>query len=173
MSSRPVVLVTGAARRVGRAIALDLAAQGYDVAVHYHRSNEGPLMTKEMSAKDGRWTMTAAVCPLDRLQKVGGDNEGAAEVEAETETVVAGVEEGEVVPIEQTTSTTGEAAEKTHYLGPTMIEVVTLIDKTTTTATTAIVTTTRIIFIAIAMRDTIVAPDLATAIAKSMTLNAV
>lgn len=38
MSSRPVVLVTGAARRVGRAIALDLAAQGYDVAVHYHRS---------------------------------------------------------------------------------------------------------------------------------------
>ena len=38
MSSRPVVLVTGAARRLGRAIALDLAAHGYDVAVHYHRS---------------------------------------------------------------------------------------------------------------------------------------
>jgi NAD(P)-dependent dehydrogenase (short-subunit alcohol dehydrogenase family) len=38
MSSRPVVLVTGAARRLGRAIALDLAAHGFDVAVHYHRS---------------------------------------------------------------------------------------------------------------------------------------
>jgi NAD(P)-dependent dehydrogenase (short-subunit alcohol dehydrogenase family) len=38
MAQRPVVLVTGAARRIGRAIALDLAAHGWDVAVHYHRS---------------------------------------------------------------------------------------------------------------------------------------
>ena len=38
MPSRPVVLVTGSARRVGRAIALELAAQGWDVAVHYMRS---------------------------------------------------------------------------------------------------------------------------------------
>ena len=38
MSSRPVVLVTGAARRLGRSIALDLAANGYDIAVHFHRS---------------------------------------------------------------------------------------------------------------------------------------
>jgi len=39
MSSRPVVLVTGAARRLGRAIALDLAAHGFDLAIH-HRSAE-------------------------------------------------------------------------------------------------------------------------------------
>jgi NAD(P)-dependent dehydrogenase (short-subunit alcohol dehydrogenase family) len=38
MSSRPVVLVTGAARRLGRAIALDLARQGWDIAVHYRSS---------------------------------------------------------------------------------------------------------------------------------------
>ena len=37
---RPVVLVTGGARRVGRAIALELAAQGYDVAVHSHHDGE-------------------------------------------------------------------------------------------------------------------------------------
>ncbi len=33
-------LVTGAARRIGRAIALDLAAHGWAVAVHHHRSAE-------------------------------------------------------------------------------------------------------------------------------------
>jgi NAD(P)-dependent dehydrogenase (short-subunit alcohol dehydrogenase family) len=32
------VLVTGAAKRLGRAIALDLAAGGWNVAIHYHRS---------------------------------------------------------------------------------------------------------------------------------------
>ena len=36
--SRPVVLVTGAARRLGRTIALELAQHGYDVAVHYRGS---------------------------------------------------------------------------------------------------------------------------------------
>jgi NAD(P)-dependent dehydrogenase (short-subunit alcohol dehydrogenase family) len=32
------VLVTGAAKRLGRAIALDLAANGWNVAIHYHGS---------------------------------------------------------------------------------------------------------------------------------------
>jgi NAD(P)-dependent dehydrogenase (short-subunit alcohol dehydrogenase family) len=34
------VLVTGAAKRLGRAIALDLASAGWNVAVHYHGSEE-------------------------------------------------------------------------------------------------------------------------------------
>jgi pteridine reductase len=38
---RPVVLVTGAGQRVGRAIAVHLADRGYDVALHHHRSAEG------------------------------------------------------------------------------------------------------------------------------------
>lgn len=37
-SARGVALVTGGARRLGRAIALELAAQGWDVAVHCNRS---------------------------------------------------------------------------------------------------------------------------------------
>ncbi len=39
MPSRPVVLVTGAARRIGRAIALDLAAHGFDIALHCHAAS--------------------------------------------------------------------------------------------------------------------------------------
>ena len=38
MRPRPVALVTGSARRLGRAIALELAANGWDVAVHHRRS---------------------------------------------------------------------------------------------------------------------------------------
>ena len=34
------VLVTGAAKRLGRAIALDLASDGWNVAIHYHGSEE-------------------------------------------------------------------------------------------------------------------------------------
>ena len=45
MSSRPVVLVTGAAKRVGREIALHLAASGFDVAVHYRGSKADALAT--------------------------------------------------------------------------------------------------------------------------------
>jgi NAD(P)-dependent dehydrogenase (short-subunit alcohol dehydrogenase family) len=37
-SRRPVALITGAARRIGRAIALDLAARGFDIAIHYRNS---------------------------------------------------------------------------------------------------------------------------------------
>jgi NAD(P)-dependent dehydrogenase (short-subunit alcohol dehydrogenase family) len=36
--SKPVVLVTGGAQRIGREIALDLAARGWAVAVHYRSS---------------------------------------------------------------------------------------------------------------------------------------
>jgi NAD(P)-dependent dehydrogenase (short-subunit alcohol dehydrogenase family) len=38
MPARPVVLVTGGARRIGRAIALELATHGWDVAVHHRDS---------------------------------------------------------------------------------------------------------------------------------------
>lgn len=44
-TARPVVLVTGAARRMGRVIALELAAHGFDVAVHYRGSKDDALET--------------------------------------------------------------------------------------------------------------------------------
>lgn len=42
---RPVVLVTGAARRIGRVIALHFARSGWDVAVHYATSREDAIKT--------------------------------------------------------------------------------------------------------------------------------
>lgn len=47
-------LVTGAAHRIGRAIALDLAAQGFDVAIHYNRSREAAEALGEEIESAGR-----------------------------------------------------------------------------------------------------------------------
>lgn len=52
---RKTVLITGAARRIGRALALDLAAHGWAVAVHYHRSREeAAAVVEEIAAGGGR-----------------------------------------------------------------------------------------------------------------------
>jgi NAD(P)-dependent dehydrogenase (short-subunit alcohol dehydrogenase family) len=50
----PVALVTGAAQRIGREIALALAHAGFDVAVHYGRSRGGALATVADIRKSGR-----------------------------------------------------------------------------------------------------------------------
>lgn len=50
-----VALVTGAARRIGRAIALDLAAKGWDVAVHYNNSAaDAEAVVEEIAGRERR-----------------------------------------------------------------------------------------------------------------------
>ncbi len=46
-TSRPVAVITGAAVRIGRALALDLAASGWRVVVHFGRSREQAEITVE------------------------------------------------------------------------------------------------------------------------------
>lgn len=56
-----VALVTGAARRIGRAIALDLACNGWAVGVHYRSSrDEAEALVAEISAHGGHAAAVAA-----------------------------------------------------------------------------------------------------------------
>jgi len=57
----PAALVTGAARRIGRAIALDLARHGFDVAVHCRRSrSEADEVAGEIRSLGRRATILVA-----------------------------------------------------------------------------------------------------------------
>jgi NAD(P)-dependent dehydrogenase (short-subunit alcohol dehydrogenase family) len=50
--SRPAVIVTGGARRVGAAIVRHFADNGYDIALHYNKSEaEAKALQKEIKAK--------------------------------------------------------------------------------------------------------------------------
>lgn len=54
-------LVTGAAKRIGRGIALDLTRQGWALAVHYNQSEtEAHALVAEIKAAGGKATMVAA-----------------------------------------------------------------------------------------------------------------
>jgi len=59
MTNKPRALVTGAARRLGRAMALDLAAAGWDVVIHYHSAAD----PAEATAAEAR-TLGANAAPL-------------------------------------------------------------------------------------------------------------
>ncbi len=63
MSAAPAALVTGGGQRIGRAIALDLSAHGFAVAVHYRRSKvEAEALVKEISGRGGK--AMAIACDL-------------------------------------------------------------------------------------------------------------
>lgn len=63
------VLVTGAGRRLGRAIALDFAKRGWRVGVHYHASREEAVgLVAEIEAMGGRAAALAA--DLARLEEL-------------------------------------------------------------------------------------------------------
>lgn len=70
-SSQGIALVTGAAKRIGRAIAYGLAKAGWDVAIHYHRSTaDAESLQKEIRAL-GRRAITL-LADLAQVTEVEG-----------------------------------------------------------------------------------------------------
>lgn len=64
-------LITGAARRIGRAIALSLADAGYDIGVHYHTSRDDACaLVAEIEAR-GRRAVALAADLADASQVMG------------------------------------------------------------------------------------------------------
>ena len=55
---RNVTLITGAAKRIGRALALDLAAHGSDIAIHYNSSAAAAESLREEISALGRKAIT-------------------------------------------------------------------------------------------------------------------
>lgn len=49
----PLILITGSGRRLGRGLALEFAQKGWDIAVHYNRSEETALKTANEIKKMG------------------------------------------------------------------------------------------------------------------------
>jgi pteridine reductase len=72
IDSRPVVLITGAAKRIGAAIARTLHAAGYDVALHYrHSRTEMDALCAELETE--RAGSTCAIkAKLDDIEHVPG-----------------------------------------------------------------------------------------------------
>lgn len=64
----PLALVTGAAHRLGKAFALSLARQGYDVVLHYHHSQDEAQQTRAEIDAMGRGVVLAQADLTDPAQ---------------------------------------------------------------------------------------------------------
>jgi NAD(P)-dependent dehydrogenase (short-subunit alcohol dehydrogenase family) len=67
----PVAIVTGGARRIGRAIVEDLAAHGWAVAIHFHRArDDAEALAAAIAGRGGK--ATAVGCDFATEADVGG-----------------------------------------------------------------------------------------------------
>ncbi len=67
-----VALITGSARRVGRAIALELARQGAHILVHYHRAEAGDVRDTLQAIKSHGVSAHAVAADLSQPDDIGG-----------------------------------------------------------------------------------------------------
>ncbi|MFJ9555742.1 3-oxoacyl-[acyl-carrier-protein] reductase [Nocardiopsis sp. NPDC101807] len=76
MTDRPVAIVTGGSRGIGRAVALRLADDGYDIAFCYRSASEAAASTAEKIRAAGAACYSAA-CDVADLEAVQGFVAGA------------------------------------------------------------------------------------------------
>jgi 3-oxoacyl-[acyl-carrier protein] reductase len=76
---RNTILVTGASRGIGRAIALGLAAQGYDIVVHYGRDEAGAAKTLDELCAHGARGRLLGFDVSNRGESAAGINADIAE----------------------------------------------------------------------------------------------
>jgi 3-oxoacyl-[acyl-carrier protein] reductase/pteridine reductase len=67
-----VTVVTGAAKRTGRSIAIELARRGARVAIHYHDSHDEAVAT---ATECGGRTFRADLCHVDEIRALFGEIE--------------------------------------------------------------------------------------------------
>lgn len=68
MSDRQLALVTGAAHRLGKAFALTLARNGYDILLHYHSANDEARQTQSEIESAGSRVILAQADLTDPAQ---------------------------------------------------------------------------------------------------------
>ena len=96
-----VALVTGAGRRVGRALAIGLGGRGMKVAVHYHASDNGARETARLIREAGGapWLVSADLttgdAPAELIDRVVGEM-GALDVLVNSSAVMERTPLGEV-----------------------------------------------------------------------------
>ncbi|MCH8164211.1 MAG: SDR family oxidoreductase [Planctomycetes bacterium] len=66
-TARPVAVVTGAGRRVGRAVAVELARNGFDLALTYHRSEAEASKTVSLAIAAAEDSATSIDCQRFRV----------------------------------------------------------------------------------------------------------
>ena len=77
--SHKTVLITGAARRIGRGLALASAEAGADVIIHYRRSGALAEETRRLVLQRGQqaWTLQADFARAGRGEPTGRRSPGA------------------------------------------------------------------------------------------------
>ncbi|MGC4835455.1 SDR family NAD(P)-dependent oxidoreductase [Micromonospora vinacea] len=72
MSERPIALVTGASRGIGRAVAQKLAADGFRILVNYRESGQA---AEELAEELDGVAVMADVCDVDAVRRLAADVE--------------------------------------------------------------------------------------------------